>query len=84
MFSVLTEDAIQRDALRKYLQNEGIETRPLFNPVHMMPMYSQNNLTLAVTESIYCRGINLPSWPGLSELQLSYIVGSIRKFYTGN
>lgn len=84
MFSVLTEDEFQRDSLRKHLQAEGIETRPLFNPVHMMPMYSQNNITLAVTESIYCRGMNLPSWPGLSEQQLSHIVSSIRKFYTGN
>ena len=55
-----------------------------FNPVHKMPMYSQDNLTLPVTESIYCRGINLPSWPGLSDQQLSQIVSSIRKFYAGN
>lgn len=84
MFSILTKNVIQRDALRRYLQAEGIETRPLFNPVHMMPMYSQDNFTLAVTESIYCRGINLPSWPGLSDQQLSQIVSSIRKFYAGN
>lgn len=84
MFSILTEDAIQRDTLRKHLQDDGIETRPLFNPVHKMPMYSQDNLTLPVTESIYCRGINLPSWPGLSNQQLSQIVSSIKKFYEGN
>jgi perosamine synthetase len=42
MFSILVERDDQRDPLRKHLAAAGIETRPLFYPVHTMPIYAQN------------------------------------------
>ena len=54
-----------RDRLRTELARHGIETRPLFHPVHTMPMYAAPGQRFAVAEDLAARGMNLPSWPGL-------------------
>lgn len=81
MFSILVEHADQRDELRKHLAQDGIETRPLFYPMHTMPMYAKNFRKHSVAEDLAWRGINLPSWPGLSNEQVARVVGSIAAFY---
>lgn len=81
MFSILAETPEQRDGLRNHLAIEGIETRPLFNPVHKMPMYGTNAPELPITDNISCRGMNLPSWPGMSESMLMRVIDAIRNFY---
>ena len=82
MFSVLLPSADQRDALRTRLREAGVETRPLFYPIHLMPMYSQKYKKLKVSEDLGLRGINLPSWPGLTDEQVRYICDIIRDFYS--
>jgi perosamine synthetase len=80
MTSILLADAAKRDLLRVYLTKNGIETRPLFYPVHTMPMYATGQ-SFPVAESIGSRGINLPSWPGLSTADLDKICSKIRDFF---
>ena len=63
------------------LKEQGVETRPLFHPIHWMLMYEQNELSLKVAEDLGMRGIKLPSWPGLTEDQVEYICGIIKAFY---
>ena len=82
MYSILVERADQRDALREHLAANGIETRPLFYPVHTMPMYAQNYRKHRVAEDLAWRGINLPSWPGLQPHHVEQIVGAIGDFYS--
>jgi perosamine synthetase len=67
MVSILLEKPEQRDPLRGALSDAGIETRPLFYPVHTMPMYSTKYQKHAVAEDLGWRGINLPSWPELDK-----------------
>lgn len=81
MFSILVDRADQRDALRQHLREDGIETRPLFYPMHTMPMYAKNYRKHQVAEDLAWRGVNLPSWPGLSDEQIAEVVGSISRFY---
>ena len=81
MFSVLVPEAEQRDELRQQLKDAGVETRPLFCPIHKLPMYLQDT-SLKVSEDLGMRGINLPSWPGLSEEQVEYICDIIRSYYS--
>ncbi len=80
MFAMLVPDARQRDALRDALQHAGIETRPVFYPVHTMPMYSQRFQRHPVAEDIGWRGINLPSSPNLSGDDINRIISSIELF----
>ncbi len=81
MFAMLVPDARQRDALRDALQHAGIETRPVFYPVHTMPMYSQRFQRHPVAENIGWRGINLPSSPALSVDDINRITTSIESFF---
>jgi perosamine synthetase len=80
MVSILVPQAEQRDPLRQHLAEAGIETRPLFYPVHTMPMYSQRYQLHKVAEDIGWRGINLPSYPDLTEDQIEYICKILNSF----
>ena len=81
MCSILLTESEQRDELRNYLEQNGIETRPLFYPVHTMPMYSVKYQKHAVAENLGWRGINLPSWPGLDQPSISFICRMINDFF---
>jgi perosamine synthetase len=82
MYSILVNNRRTRENLRKHLFAQGIETRPTFYPVHTMPMFSQQLLTLPRAEYLGCCGINLPSWPGLGEQQVGQIGKIITKYLT--
>lgn len=79
MCSILAEDAKQRDLVRTHLDNEGIETRPLFYPVHTMPMYSTQYQRHPVAENLGWRGMNLPSYPGLKTEEIEFICEKIKE-----
>jgi perosamine synthetase len=57
----------------------GIETRPVFYPVHTMPMYASKFQIFNIAENIGCRGINLPSWPGMADDEINFVIESIIK-----
>jgi len=81
MCSILVDEAPQRDVLMKFLDSQGIETRPFFYPVHTMPMYLANAASYPVAEDISQRGVNLPSFPGLTNEDLDYICDQIKFFF---
>ncbi len=62
MYSVLIEKefGMNREALMKKLEENGIETRPFFHPIHEMPPYKSNK-NFPVAEKLSKKGINLPS-----------------------
>lgn len=80
MVSILVPQVEYRDRVREHLANAGIETRPVFYPVHTMPMYSQRYQLHRVAEDIGWRGINLPSYPDLTDDQVKYICQTLRSF----
>ena len=81
MINILLEDAQYRDSLRSYLSEKGCETRPLFYPVHTMPMYSEKFQRHPVAEDIGWRGITLPSWPGLGQTKVQKISTYIASYF---
>jgi perosamine synthetase len=84
MFSVLVLDPKKRDGLRNFLLQSGIETRPLFYPVHTMPMYSNPFQSHRVAEELGWRGLNLPSYPGLQDQDVAMICDRIRDYFEAN
>jgi len=81
MCSILVPKTEQRDELRNHLEQNGVETRPLFYPVHTMPMYANKYQKHTIAENLGWRGINLPSWPGLIKEDIYYICQSIRTYF---
>ena len=80
MVSVLTQDNQTRDALRSFLRERSIETRPFFNPAHKMPVYYSED-HLPNSETLSKRGLNLPSYPDLSEEEVAGVCNSIKEFF---
>jgi perosamine synthetase len=78
MYSVLVPEGA-RDAAIEAMAADGVETRPVFYPVHSMPMYATRYSRHVHAERIARCGINLPSWPDLTEADQETVVASLRK-----
>jgi perosamine synthetase len=81
MISILLKDSNEREKIRFHLKQNSIETRPTFHPVHLMPMYFEEGLSLPTAEGLGNRGINLPSYPDLLESDVDFICNQIKEFY---
>lgn len=79
MISILLKDSDEREKIRFHLKKNGIETRPTFHPVHLMPMYFEEGFSLPVAEELGRRGINLPSYPDLDESDIDFICKKIEE-----
>ena len=68
----------ERDAIMAELAAAGIETRPVFYPLHWMPPYRETTL-FPVADLWAGRGINLPTYSALSDDDLTYICRTLGK-----
>lgn len=80
MYSVLLETERLRDDLRDSLKAAGIETRPLFPPIHRLPPYNRGEV-FPVAENLSGRGVTLPSYPELREEEVAMISEKIKEFF---
>lgn len=80
MCSVSVERADLREPLRGHLKDLGIETRPVFYPAHIMPVFKED-LCYPVAEKIAACSMNLPSWPGMTNDQMESVTSGIRSFF---
>ncbi len=62
-----------RDDFMSELKGRGIDTRPFFYPLSDMPMYVNPRHPTPVTHELCYRGMNLPSFVGISEEKIDYI-----------
>lgn len=80
MITILAQSENEKNELRTCLAENGIETRPAFHPVHTMPMYFEKT-RYPIAEDLGKRGINLPSYPDLTEDAIRFITSKITSFY---
>ena len=75
---ILTEDyPLSRDAMRESLLEQGIDTRPFFIPLHQLPPYLDSNPDFPISDRLSERGLNIPSYPTLKDVEISRICGAI-------
>ncbi|MNW54202.1 DegT/DnrJ/EryC1/StrS aminotransferase family protein [compost metagenome] len=55
------------------LDEDGIETRPLFYPMHQMPPYYEENADYPISDRISARGFNIPTNATLNDEEIRYI-----------
>ena len=68
------------EALRIFLDKAGIESRPLWKPMHKQPVFQNSPAyTNGVSEAIFRRGICLPSGPMVSDEDVQYIIQKIQE-----
>jgi perosamine synthetase len=80
LFTILVERAfgLSSEDLAHTLASDGIDTRRVFIPMHMLPMYSTRR-RFPISERIARCGISLPSSPNLQEEDVEYICEKIRR-----
>lgn len=67
------------EAMRMALDEAGIESRPLWKPMHKQPVYRNNPCYLnGVSEALFKRGLCLPSGPCVTDEDVRYIVEQIK------
>ena len=81
MVSISCNNLDDRECLRGYLKEKGVETRPTFYPVHTMPMYDDKYQSLPVAEELGWSGMNLPSYPGVKDEEVKYVCDSIKEYF---
>ena len=79
---VKPEAPFNRDELMQFLGKKGIETRPVFYPMHIMPPYASFGKAEDLKNSLEISdcGISFPSSVNLSEMALVYITKMLRDF----
>ena len=71
---------ITRERLQVELEKENIETRPLWKPMHLQPVFSSYPAYLnGVSESLFNTGLCLPSGSNMTEEQKCFVVEAIQK-----
>ncbi len=81
MFTVLVDEAVyDRDLVMARLGEQGIETRPVFYPLHTLPPYRADaaSTALPVAERIARDGLSLPTWGGLTREDVRYVSECLR------
>jgi perosamine synthetase len=68
---------IDRDELAARLRAAGVDSRPAFVPLHLLPHLSQQG-PMPVAEAVGGAGISLPSSASLSDSELEYVIASVR------
>ena len=81
--AILLQTYEQREALRLAFENENIETRPLWKPMHLQPIF-QNAPYYGekVSESLFEKGLCLPSGSNLTDSDRARISNVIANFFS--
>ena len=67
------------DQLRQILDAANIESRPLWKPMHMQPVYKDAPAYVnGVSEALFSKGLCLPSGPMVTNEDFDYIIETIR------
>ena len=76
----VSSNGITREELRIALEKENIESRPLWKPMHLQPVFKGcKNYTNGTSEHLFDHGLCLPSGSNLTKEQLSDIRTIIAK-----
>ena len=68
------------EAMRLMLSEQGIESRPLWKPMHKQPVYKDATAYVnGTSEAIFKQGICLPSGPMVTDADVAFIIETVKK-----
>jgi dTDP-4-amino-4,6-dideoxygalactose transaminase len=74
------EAGFTREELRIFLESENIETRPLWKPMHLQPVFAEMPFYgNGVSEQLFNAGLCLPSGSSLSDADIIRVVETIKE-----
>jgi len=81
LFSILVDEQAfgkTRDQVMLALKDQGIDTRPLFPPIHTQPIYATGQ-EFPVAEALAQNGLSIPSSTRLNEADLEHVMEALKK-----
>ena len=76
------EAIINRETVRLNLLKENIESRPLWKPMHLQPLFKNCKVfDNGVSEDLFSRGLCLPSGSNMNDLNLDRVIDNIKTLY---
>ena len=73
---------IDREQLRLHLEKDNIESRPLWKPIHLQPVFKDcKSYVNGVSEDLFNRGLCLPSGTAMTTEDLKRIVKKVKELY---
>jgi perosamine synthetase len=83
VYVVRLERGIDRNKVIKYLNEEGVQCKPYFTPIHLQPFYRKmfgyKEGDFPITEDVTGRTIALPFFNNLKEEQIDYVVEKLKE-----
>ena len=75
---LLFESSNERDRVLKHLAEQDIESRPLWKPLHLQPVYAlAERFVDGTSERLFARGLCLPSSSGLSNADVDRVISCV-------
>ena len=83
VYVIRLEKGIDRNKVIKYLNEEGVQCKPYFTPIHLQPFYRKmfgyKEGDFPITEDVAGRTIALPFFNNLKEEQIDYVVEKLKE-----
>jgi dTDP-4-amino-4,6-dideoxygalactose transaminase len=80
--AILLQNYEQREALRLHLEKANIESRPLWKPMHLQPVFEEYPYYgEKVSEDLFIKGLCLPSGSNLSDADRDRIEERVNSFF---
>lgn len=74
--------AIDKEKLRLHLEKNNIESRPLWKPMHLQPVFKDcTSYVNGVSEDLFNRGLCLPSGTNMTTHNIRRVVDTIKELY---
>ena len=79
---ILLDSKSTREGLRLALEEENIESRPLWKPMHQQPIFKESPRYLnGVSDDLFERGLCLPSGSNLTDVELDRVKSAINTYF---
>jgi perosamine synthetase len=84
LYTVVLNDAVakSRDEVMAEMSSHGIETRPVFYPMHQLPPYYTVADDFPIANQLSLRGMSLPTHGALREEEVEFICEILAKCLT--
>jgi len=83
VYVIRLEKRVSRDQVIQYLNQEDIQCKPYFTPIHLQPFYRKmfgfKEGDFSITEGVSSRTIALPFFNNLKEDQIDYVVEKLKE-----
>jgi dTDP-4-amino-4,6-dideoxygalactose transaminase len=79
LFTIVLDEAVDRDAFRRALAEGGVQTSVHYPPVHRFSIFAGSQEALPVTEGYSARTVTLPLFPHMTTAQQGTVIEAVRQ-----